>query len=104
MVAFLAWLIVALIGEIGLVVAIAGVLVQGSILSAAMQLVGFPARFLVSPTVAWWLVVGISVLMFGVGLAGLAVEQRKARTTRPRRALRTAEMPHAPDQRESRAA
>ncbi|MGH2555885.1 MAG: hypothetical protein ACRDHO_09245 [Actinomycetota bacterium] len=103
--AFLAWLIVALIGEVGLVVSLAGLVVQGSIQSAAMQLAGFPGSFLVSPTVAWWLGLGISVLMLAVGLTGLAVEQRKARGGRRRREVRhTASVRPAPAERESSAA
>lgn len=103
--AFLAWFVVALIGEVGLIVALAGLVVQGSIHSAAMQLSGFPGRFLVNPTAAWWLGLGISVVMLVLGLTGLAVEQRKARSGRPsRKVRRTTRIRPAPAEREPQAA
>lgn len=76
---FLVWMMVALLGEVGLVVSIAGLFVQGAMLWTAAQFSGLAAISVVAPFALWWVGVGLSALLLTIGLIGLMREQREAR-------------------------
>jgi hypothetical protein len=84
---FFLWLVVGLVGEVGLVLSLFGLFAQRAILRTVVALAGFPADMAAIPSsTSWWVSIGMSTLLLMIGLVGLAWEQRDARRARPNRA------------------
>ncbi|HET7869539.1 MAG TPA: hypothetical protein VFM85_04380, partial [Actinomycetota bacterium] len=68
---FFVWLVVGMVGEVGILLPIIGPTFQRVMLRTAVEFAGFPADLPIIPSASRWVSIGLSTVLLTVGFVGV---------------------------------